>query len=298
MESKSKSVVTNFLADPEDDFNEENLNTSFFDDIPEVSEQLEEIRRTKKSAMLEEETNDKKSRKLERKNSEPDLKEAEVNEFVKSSDRNSRFGVLRASNNRLQVLNSLDTSSLPPVKKPQEKCAEVSKSAPNPDVPSVTAPVLVRQRKDSIYFNKSLDHPLESMVEETIQKSVRKASNAKQVERARDSYNSVSMSEEELKRKRLRAKVIEEIIKTEEDYIEDVAVLVKVYYLPLVQSKILDKKTIETVFGNIPLIIRVNYDFLASLQRLRDYPSDQQTFGSLFEEFVCISPQFSFDFNL
>eukprot|EP01090_Pellita_catalonica_P005896 TRINITY_DN16102_c0_g1_i1.p1 TRINITY_DN16102_c0_g1~~TRINITY_DN16102_c0_g1_i1.p1 ORF type:complete len:773 (-),score=158.68 TRINITY_DN16102_c0_g1_i1:127-2445(-) len=63
-----------------------------------------------------------------------------------------------------------------------------------------------------------------------------------------------------------RCKVIQEILDTERSYLEDLSVLVKIYYRPLLGADILARTEIPQIFGNVTVIEEVNKKFCTKLE--------------------------------
>eukprot|EP01088_Endostelium_zonatum_P014587 TRINITY_DN3260_c0_g1_i1.p1 TRINITY_DN3260_c0_g1~~TRINITY_DN3260_c0_g1_i1.p1 ORF type:complete len:1010 (-),score=251.87 TRINITY_DN3260_c0_g1_i1:132-3161(-) len=77
---------------------------------------------------------------------------------------------------------------------------------------------------------------------------------------------------------KMRAKVVEEFISTEESYVSDLSVICQIFLEPIKKHHMMDKPTIQTVFGNIESLYSVNSTFLASLKQ------NPEAIGKIFAE--------------
>ena len=86
-----------------------------------------------------------------------------------------------------------------------------------------------------------------------------------------------------------RELVIQEIVQTEKDYIDDLKLLVKLYVKPLrgeepvAQLKhTLNRKQTRTIFSNIEVLVNLNQQFLTDLTEQIQRPFDSQMIGNCF----------------
>eukprot|EP00467_Chlorarachnion_reptans_P001241 CAMPEP_0114513526 /NCGR_PEP_ID=MMETSP0109-20121206/15626_1 /TAXON_ID=29199 /ORGANISM="Chlorarachnion reptans, Strain CCCM449" /LENGTH=977 /DNA_ID=CAMNT_0001693423 /DNA_START=11 /DNA_END=2944 /DNA_ORIENTATION=+ len=105
-----------------------------------------------------------------------------------------------------------------------------------------------------------------------------------------------SSTEKAAKQARIATKVREEIVSTEETYVEQLNQLIQLYIDPLrkmcheaAQNKKnppLDQKELSTLFGNIETIFSVNQHFLTELRRNKETEAQGKGIGAIFLEFA------------
>eukprot|EP01102_Stenamoeba_stenopodia_P010323 TRINITY_DN309_c0_g1_i4.p1 TRINITY_DN309_c0_g1~~TRINITY_DN309_c0_g1_i4.p1 ORF type:complete len:717 (-),score=274.45 TRINITY_DN309_c0_g1_i4:159-2309(-) len=83
----------------------------------------------------------------------------------------------------------------------------------------------------------------------------------------------VSSAGESLSMDQLREKIVQEIIETEKEYVEDLEIIINVFLIPLSDHTILTQEEIYSVFTNIETIHKVHKIFLQMLTRpdMRNY---------------------------
>ena len=90
------------------------------------------------------------------------------------------------------------------------------------------------------------------------------------------------------KRQRQRGLIISELIETEKDYVRDLRILIDVFYTPLKAKAVLKKeKSVSSIFSPISLMLNVNVELLASLQKV-----DSPTLDTVCDAFLEIIPYF------
>eukprot|EP01114_Cavostelium_apophysatum_P010192 TRINITY_DN2367_c0_g1_i2.p1 TRINITY_DN2367_c0_g1~~TRINITY_DN2367_c0_g1_i2.p1 ORF type:complete len:778 (+),score=302.94 TRINITY_DN2367_c0_g1_i2:1160-3493(+) len=95
-------------------------------------------------------------------------------------------------------------------------------------------------------------------------------------------------TEEEIEKKRqreenLRLKVINEITKTEKDYVGDLDKTVSIFIEPLRSHRIIEQSSIISIFSNLELIVNINKEFLKKLEdRLEDSSPRYWLVGDIF----------------
>eukprot|EP01080_Neovahlkampfia_damariscottae_P003202 gene3202-5518_t len=67
------------------------------------------------------------------------------------------------------------------------------------------------------------------------------------------------------KQNRMRQQLIKEIYHTEEEYVKALLTLTVVYYYPLQKKKLIEPEDLHTIFGNIPMILELQTNFMASM---------------------------------
>lgn len=89
------------------------------------------------------------------------------------------------------------------------------------------------------------------------------ALNKKQKELQKKKENQVLSESASLpERERMRNKVVNELIKTERDYIKDLEIIIKLFIEPLEEEGILTKEELKDIFSNIRLLININRELL------------------------------------
>lgn len=106
--------------------------------------------------------------------------------------------------------------------------------------------------------------------------------------------SSTERAAEQAKQARIAAKVKEEIVSTEETYVEQLNQLIELYINPLrklcqealknKKTPPLDQKELSTMFGNIETIFSVNQHFLTELRRNK--AEQGKGIGAIFLEFA------------
>ena len=87
------------------------------------------------------------------------------------------------------------------------------------------------------------------------------------------------INEEEQKRSKMNEKrknILSEILSTEEYYVKGLLVLDFVYKRQLEEKKILDAKTVKTIFQDIEILINVNQAFLEALRLIYEKEKNQE----------------------
>jgi hypothetical protein len=85
---------------------------------------------------------------------------------------------------------------------------------------------------------------------------------------------------------RMRNKVINEIINTERDYVNDLEMVIRLFLNPMREEKLLNDLTIATIFSNIELILGFNRVLLEDLiAHTKEHLGDK--IGECFLKLVC-----------
>jgi len=72
--------------------------------------------------------------------------------------------------------------------------------------------------------------------------------------------------EEKAKMGRMRVNVLNEVVRTERDYITDIGCLVKVFLFPISATNTLKKEDMEAIFSNIEDVVPIHIEFLKKLE--------------------------------
>ena len=86
------------------------------------------------------------------------------------------------------------------------------------------------------------------------------------------------------KQNRIRAQLVKEIYQTEEEYVKALLTLTVVYYYPLQRKKLIEPEDLFTIFGNIPMILELQTNFMATMSSEMDRYSPK--IGQTFVDFV------------
>jgi hypothetical protein len=73
------------------------------------------------------------------------------------------------------------------------------------------------------------------------------------------------------KQRRMRRKVLEELVVTEDSYVNDLRLMAKYYLIPL--KKMLSDDDLNSIFSNLPTLLHVNTEILAALQERVKVPN-------------------------
>jgi hypothetical protein len=65
----------------------------------------------------------------------------------------------------------------------------------------------------------------------------------------------------------MRTKVIDELINTEEDYLRDLMLTSKLFYMPIKEKKLLKDKEIEVIFSTMTMLLGVNIELLKVMKQ-------------------------------
>eukprot|EP01103_Thecamoeba_quadrilineata_P009275 TRINITY_DN1900_c0_g1_i2.p1 TRINITY_DN1900_c0_g1~~TRINITY_DN1900_c0_g1_i2.p1 ORF type:complete len:871 (+),score=274.28 TRINITY_DN1900_c0_g1_i2:108-2615(+) len=65
----------------------------------------------------------------------------------------------------------------------------------------------------------------------------------------------------------MRARVFEELVRTEQDYAADMLLTSKLFYLPLKTNGLLEPKQISTLFSNLTMLLGVSHELLKDLEK-------------------------------
>mmetsp|Transcript_6403 Transcript_6403/g.19413 ORF Transcript_6403/g.19413 Transcript_6403/m.19413 type:complete len:1200 (-) Transcript_6403:166-3765(-) len=76
--------------------------------------------------------------------------------------------------------------------------------------------------------------------------------------------------------------VINELVKTETTYVQDLGIVQEVFMQPLVNDKGISDIALQTVFCNLPDLYSGNSALLEDLKQLLDLPAEQRTVGRIF----------------
>lgn len=76
-----------------------------------------------------------------------------------------------------------------------------------------------------------------------------------------------------------RAKVINELLTTERDYINDLELLLNSFIMPVISHNIITQDEALTLFANVEIILAVSKRFLSSLEKSSETVSS--AFGSV-----------------
>ena len=91
-----------------------------------------------------------------------------------------------------------------------------------------------------------------------------------------------------------RMNIVSEIVNTEQTYVNDLEILIRIYLEPLSTRRnkkkkpIITKEQVRTLFSNIESILNLNRVLLADLIRQSELPPEEQRIGSSFNLIVCI----------
>ena len=89
---------------------------------------------------------------------------------------------------------------------------------------------------------------------------------AMQIPKLNFDFEGVDISKEEIHRR----KVIYELLKTEKDYIDDVFLLVEIFFKPLIKSQILKTPVVNSIFSNVESLVRINIQILKQVLSYSD----------------------------
>eukprot|EP01098_Paradermamoeba_levis_P002945 TRINITY_DN1392_c0_g2_i1.p1 TRINITY_DN1392_c0_g2~~TRINITY_DN1392_c0_g2_i1.p1 ORF type:complete len:425 (+),score=136.55 TRINITY_DN1392_c0_g2_i1:192-1466(+) len=87
-------------------------------------------------------------------------------------------------------------------------------------------------------------------------------------------------NEEKEKMKRLRQKVVEELVLSEKSYVKDLHTILSLYYVPMLE--VLGPREMQSIFSNMEQIISVNTTFFAELQQVAQLNIQDQKIGQVF----------------
>jgi deoxyribodipyrimidine photolyase len=73
-------------------------------------------------------------------------------------------------------------------------------------------------------------------------------------------------SEKEIENEKKKENILEEILQTEEDYVDHLTVLIEKFKKPMTEKKILSETSQNILFGNIEVVYGVNKMFLENLK--------------------------------
>jgi hypothetical protein len=90
--------------------------------------------------------------------------------------------------------------------------------------------------------------------------------------------NGGELSEGEL----YRCKVIDEMINTENDFIDAMELMLRLFYEPLKANKLLDKKSLQVIFGGIPELLQLNKRLRSALLDEAGKPVGDKRMGEAF----------------
>lgn len=93
-------------------------------------------------------------------------------------------------------------------------------------------------------------------------------------------------------RARLRARVVEELCRTETIYLADLRTVLTLFLVPL-RDKIPSADHAK-VFSNLEMIVGLHEQMLPFLQAQEHLPPESQTIGGILLKFVCFSSYLSF----
>jgi hypothetical protein len=118
---------------------------------------------------------------------------------------------------------------------------------------------------------KALLAPIaEAAVPQQVSPTASPATPAKTVERS---------LEEQLSRRKY---VFDELIETEEHYVNDLKILVRKFMEPLIAQQIITAQDVTLVFSNIQILVGVNEEVLKQLKSMHKLPAAEQQAGTVF----------------
>jgi len=88
---------------------------------------------------------------------------------------------------------------------------------------------------------------------------------------------------EEEQHKRLKTHALHELIKTEKDYVNDLKIVITVFFDPLTKEGILTMNEITAIFSNIKIIYSINLNLLNDLQKISVKGDEGKQVGTIFE---------------
>ena len=80
-----------------------------------------------------------------------------------------------------------------------------------------------------------------------------------------DNQDDIKNEDKSAKKERNRIRAIDELIATEQTYVDNLRLLNELYYQPLTENKIIKTKYIQSIFGEIATIINLNENLLKTL---------------------------------
>ena len=80
-----------------------------------------------------------------------------------------------------------------------------------------------------------------------------------------DDFSNSTSEEAVAKQRRLREAVLQELIDTEQLYVQDINTLVNVFYFPMQATKVVSEKDLQVIFSNVADVVPIHQAFLQSL---------------------------------
>ena len=103
----------------------------------------------------------------------------------------------------------------------------------------------------------------------------------------------LNLSEEQIKKRKKRRRVAQELLETEEAYVKNLEILKSSFYDPLNENSkgsdpVITPDDVRTIFGSLNIILPVNKLLLAELQKRLEVPETEfLLIGEAFETLVC-----------
>eukprot|EP01102_Stenamoeba_stenopodia_P004227 TRINITY_DN144_c0_g2_i2.p1 TRINITY_DN144_c0_g2~~TRINITY_DN144_c0_g2_i2.p1 ORF type:complete len:843 (+),score=245.61 TRINITY_DN144_c0_g2_i2:618-3146(+) len=158
-----------------------------------------------------------------------------------------------------------DDSDVEVEEKPEEKPAEPTVEIKTEDIISTNEQIIQKKKerqmkRNTMLITGELRKGDENLLALNALKDTAKSKEPKEVEK--DGEKTKEYRDGMTKIEWMRSKVIEELINTEEDYINDLILISKVFYMPIREKKLLKEKEIEIIFSTMTMLLGVNSELL------------------------------------
>eukprot|EP01080_Neovahlkampfia_damariscottae_P003843 gene3843-7003_t len=93
------------------------------------------------------------------------------------------------------------------------------------------------------------------------------------------------LTEKELENEKKKDNILEEILQTEEDYVDHLTTLIENFKKPIKEKNILTESQQSTLFGNIDVVYGVNVLFLKNLKEALKHPHKEEKMAEMISKF-------------
>eukprot|EP01080_Neovahlkampfia_damariscottae_P003203 gene3203-5519_t len=100
------------------------------------------------------------------------------------------------------------------------------------------------------------------------------------------------------KQSRVRAQLVKEIYNTEKEYVQSLRTLNEIYYTPLQSKMLIEQENLQSIFGNVPLLLKFQEQFLETMEKqMKEYsPKIGKAFVD-FAPYLKVYPEYINDYD-